>query len=88
MLRCLQALPPRCYTGEDTAAWLRDELLTLRLEGTAAADVAVAGERPSAAAQPLLTPHRPGLSYILTASPTARCRSELAAALRTPHAVD
>lgn len=43
MLRCLQALPPRCYTGEDTAAWLRDELLTLRLEGSAAADVAVAG---------------------------------------------
>ena len=41
----LQALPPHCYTGEDTAAWLRDELLTLRLEGTAAADVAVAGER-------------------------------------------
>lgn len=38
-------LPPRTYTGDDTAAWLRDSLLTLRLEGTAAADVAACGER-------------------------------------------
>ncbi|EFN56807.1 hypothetical protein CHLNCDRAFT_144334 [Chlorella variabilis] len=38
-----QGLPPLTYTGEDTAAWLRDSLLTLRLEGTAAADVAVSG---------------------------------------------
>lgn len=45
----LQALPPRCYTGEDTAAWLRDSLLTLRLaDGNAAADVAGAGEPPAA----------------------------------------
>lgn len=48
----MQGLPPLTYTGEDTAAWLRDSLLTLRLEGTAAADVAVSGawrRRPVAA---------------------------------------
>ena len=39
----LQELPPRSYTGGDTVAWLRDSMLTLRLEGTAAADVAVSG---------------------------------------------
>ena len=42
-LLLLQELPPRSYTGADTVAWLRDSLLTLRLEGTAAADVAVSG---------------------------------------------
>ncbi len=41
----LQALAPLSYTGNDTVSWLRDSLLTLRLEGTAAADVAVSGER-------------------------------------------
>lgn len=39
----VQDLLPACYTGEDTAAWLRDSMLTLRLQGTAAADVAVSG---------------------------------------------
>ena len=39
----LQELPPRSYTGADTVAWLRDSLLTLRLDGTAAADVSVSG---------------------------------------------
>jgi hypothetical protein len=39
----LQDLPPRSYSGDDTVAWLKDALLTLRLEG-AAADVAAVGE--------------------------------------------
>lgn len=92
LLRCLQALPPRCYTGEDTATWLRDELLTLRLEGTAAADVAVAGEPalppPTHTAQPQSLPSYTRLMR------TSHCafhpcnRAELAAALRAPHAVD
>ncbi|KAL4444150.1 hypothetical protein ABPG75_011887 [Micractinium tetrahymenae] len=38
----MMELLPASYSGEDTAAWLRDSMLTLRLEG-AAADVAVSG---------------------------------------------
>jgi hypothetical protein len=49
LLLLLQELPPRSYTGADTVAWLRDSLLTLRLEGTAAADVAVSGAQSGAA---------------------------------------
>ncbi|KAI3427058.1 hypothetical protein D9Q98_006998 [Chlorella vulgaris] len=40
--QALQDLPPRSYSGDDTVAWLKDALLTLRLEG-AAADVAAVG---------------------------------------------
>ncbi|KAL4421866.1 hypothetical protein ABPG77_003668 [Micractinium sp. CCAP 211/92] len=36
-------LLPACHTGDDTATWLRDSMLTLRLQDTAAADVAVSG---------------------------------------------
>lgn len=44
--RSLQGLPPRCYTGDDTVRWISHSLLTLRLEGSPAADVAVAGAPP------------------------------------------
>ncbi len=43
LLPPLQDLLPACHTGDDTATWLRDSMLTLRLQDTAAADVAVSG---------------------------------------------
>lgn len=55
-----------CYSGQDTVAWLRDSLLTLRLQGTAA-DVAACGEqRPnSISALPL------HVVFLLTSTPSS-----------------
>lgn len=57
-------------------------MLTLRLEDTPAADVAVAGEAW------LPTPHRLLLEPCQTPPEVVPCRPELAATLRAPHLVD